>query len=483
MKPQTIAVLAAVLAVACVAIPSESDQYAGMAALETEAGEWNPTSAQPKVADLGEAQDAKSPPSTSQTAYDSNADVNNPTSLFPGPTKDLPGYKASHDWVKDIDWFSPLVFDWRYYKARCHSAEACKDLDDADGTAMSSMTEDEVRNHWVETGMERCDVASSTFSAQYYVSQNPELSEQLVDGDTGKPLCKKAVEHFLTEGVFDGLSGTTHDGHTFTEGPSDKLYWQPKENTCHDNDCTPGKITWDKNYAWTFWYQRNDANRRQISSIFAVRNQNRNSPHGWWGGYPYFGSAWGCMMFCGSTHWSFCHWPIGEENSGIKGGYRYDWWHRWRLPPVHWWRFYGVTANQDGWVLYEFSDPPIKNNNNMNTGHKTVHGTSVHWTVHGFSRKIPMQASGSWWGHSWSTSMRYTDFSDTTVYSGYAMPDYALAWWGWHPGRTVPEYVMDLTYYRMGDHVMTEEEMKAIYIKGRSTDRVTGYEKTGAARS
>eukprot|EP00658_Telonema_sp_P-2_P048137 TRINITY_DN3662_c0_g1_i3.p1 TRINITY_DN3662_c0_g1~~TRINITY_DN3662_c0_g1_i3.p1 ORF type:complete len:140 (+),score=46.82 TRINITY_DN3662_c0_g1_i3:81-500(+) len=103
--------------------------------------------------------------------------------------------------------------------------------------------------------------------------------------------------------------------------------------------------------------------------------------------------------------------------------------------------------------------------------------------VHGFSRKIPMQASGSWWGHSWSTSMRYTDFSDTTVYSGYAMPDYALAWWGWHPGRTVPEYVMDLTYYRMGDHVMTEEEMKAIYIKGRSTDRVTGYEKTGAARS
>eukprot|EP00658_Telonema_sp_P-2_P048132 TRINITY_DN3662_c0_g1_i13.p1 TRINITY_DN3662_c0_g1~~TRINITY_DN3662_c0_g1_i13.p1 ORF type:complete len:143 (+),score=44.33 TRINITY_DN3662_c0_g1_i13:81-509(+) len=106
--------------------------------------------------------------------------------------------------------------------------------------------------------------------------------------------------------------------------------------------------------------------------------------------------------------------------------------------------------------------------------------------VHGFSRKIPMQASGSWWGHSWSTSMRYTDFTNSVIYSGWAMPSQYFHWWSnWHVGKEVPDYVMDLTYYRMGDHVMTEEEMKAIYIKGRST-RPTGsnyQEKTGAGRS
>jgi len=35
---------------------------------------------------------------------------------FPGPPHGLPGYKESHDWVEAFDIFSPLVFDYRWYR-------------------------------------------------------------------------------------------------------------------------------------------------------------------------------------------------------------------------------------------------------------------------------------------------------------------------------------------------------------------------------
>merc|ERR1712096_16024 len=36
---------------------------------------------------------------------------------FPGPKHGLPGYKESHNWEEDIDLMSPLVFDYRMYRA------------------------------------------------------------------------------------------------------------------------------------------------------------------------------------------------------------------------------------------------------------------------------------------------------------------------------------------------------------------------------
>merc|ERR1711977_395339 len=36
----------------------------------------------------------------------------------PGPRHGLPGYKESHQWETDTDMFSPLVFDWRFYRAK-----------------------------------------------------------------------------------------------------------------------------------------------------------------------------------------------------------------------------------------------------------------------------------------------------------------------------------------------------------------------------
>merc|ERR1712096_487917 len=36
---------------------------------------------------------------------------------FPGTPYGKPGYKESHNWEQDTDWFSPLVFNWKYYAA------------------------------------------------------------------------------------------------------------------------------------------------------------------------------------------------------------------------------------------------------------------------------------------------------------------------------------------------------------------------------
>jgi len=116
------------------AVSTETDSYAEMAALETD-NEWSPKA---KVPGAQELISEKAGPSPVETRFDDGSDINNPTSLFPGPVYGLPGYKESHDWLKDLDWWSPLVFDWRYYKARC--AEGCHE-----GTALKDMSEGAIK--------------------------------------------------------------------------------------------------------------------------------------------------------------------------------------------------------------------------------------------------------------------------------------------------------------------------------------------------
>jgi len=191
--------------------------------------------------------------------------------------------------------------------------------------------------------------------------------------------------------------------------------------------------------------------------VYPVRNP------GWWGGFPLFVSWAGSMMFCASTERWNCHWPIGAENSGVKGGWRFNWYHRWRLPPLNWWRFYGVMADEDGYTLYEYNDPKVTNTDYISKPGVSVSGNAPnrwrgwsHWTankhilsrnewgghayshpseqstvnrdgrdqtaykpscknwpydprhhwsrltaVHGFARRIPSKAKGSWWGRDW----------------------------------------------------------------------------------
>jgi hypothetical protein len=554
------------------AVSTESESYAEMAALETD--EWSPKHNVAKEgAELGEAQKSKEGPSPSETSFDENADENNPTSLFPGPVYGLPGYKESHDWLKDLDWWSPLVFDWRYYKARC--ADGCakpKTLDSSTGEytvdaglgdALKDMGEGEIKKYWLEKGMDYRDVASPTFNCEYYVKQNPELHEELLD-DTKHVKCKEAVKHFLTAGVFDGLSGTTYDGKIVTDGADKKSHWKTQGHKCLAG-CVPGQITWDKNYAWTFWYMRTtkiyDRQNPKVMPVFSVRTQpgtEGRHKHGWWGGYPFFITWVGSMMFCASTDKWECHWPIGEENNGVKGGWRFNWYHRWRLPPINWWRFFGVMVDEDGYTLYEFSDPPILGNNKLHA--KANHGQP--YTVHGFSRRIATKTKGSWWGydihapyhrpdglwnpniassagetlpetctkeschircwqHGWHSNrqcridntveecgyckevdgkiqrdsgsgsftckctkewdkvkkigMSAFSENDARIWTGYTYAPWQCPHcrWHWSDGKDTPQYIMDLTYYRLADHTFTAEEMQALYMKGRSIEPLT----------
>jgi len=327
----------------------------------------------------------------------------------------------------------------------------------------------------------------------------------------------------------------------------------------------------------------------KVRPVFAVRRQPRDTWDGWWGGYPFFITWVGSMMFCAqSAKWE-CHWPIGEEDNGVKGGWRFNWYHRWRLPPVNWWRFFSLMCDEDGYTLYEFSDPPIIGNDVLPTYDTswTCPGTKLNpnwpdeckanrnlpYTVHGYSRRIPTKGKGSWWGWDihkpysrpdglWSPSVEGASgqilpekcamdktcennwhcFSggwntheqclmkntveecgwcktvngitaraattekggwcrcvkdwdkiegdkvppfqkeDAIIWTGFTYSPWILDAWGrecgWMTpvGHDTPQYIMDLTYYRLGDHSFTEAEMKAIYLKGRSINRLTGNE-------
>jgi len=535
----------------------------GMAALEPD--EWAPKQQGGKEGATELIQEGATtkggPPLAAETAFAENAGENGPTSLFPGPTYGLPGYKESHDWIEDMDYFSALVFDWKYYKARC--ADGCNG-----GDALKDMGEGAIKKYWVDTGMDNDDIASPTFDCEYYVMQNDELHEELLDEEK-KVMCKKAVEHFLTSGVFDGLGGSTFDGMVVTEGSDSKSAWKTSGNKCL-NGCVAGQIKWDQNYAWTFWYKRTtdhfDAGNRKVLPVFAVRaapgDGGRHNPTGemhggWWGGYPFFVTWMGSMMFCAATDKWECHWPIGEENSGIKGGWRFNWYHRWRLPPANWWRFYGVMADENGYTLYEFSDPPILGNSVIGPGIKIQNAHHANradmatagkahpelpYAVHGFSRRIALKSKGSWWGYDVHAPHSYpqgkdaharaengipetctkggsctwkerrnrlctscteqdgkvirdsgsgsftckcvkdwdnvkkigmTKFNDVDakIWTGftYASNQCPQCGWHWSDGADTPQWIMDLTYYRLGDHTFSEEEMKAIYEKGRST--------------
>jgi hypothetical protein len=301
---------------------------------------------------------------------------------------------------------------------------------------------------------------------------------------------------------------------------------------------------------------------RKVLPVFSVRKSpgspwSREHKPGWWGGYPFFVTWVGSMMFCASTDKWECHWPIGEENSGIKGGWRFNWYHRWRLPPANWWRFFGVMVDEDGYTLYEFSDPPIEGNNVL--GYNNKAHKHLPYSVHGFSRRIATKTKGSWWGYDlhapyhrpdglwnpnvagaagetlpetctkvachircwnngWHSNRQcrldntieecgwckekdgkimrdrgsgsftckcvkdwddvkkigMSGFNDdmARIWTGYSYANWQCPQCGWHwgDGEETPQYIMDLTYYRLADHTFTEDELKALYEKGRSTE-------------
>jgi hypothetical protein len=115
----------------------------------------------------------------------------------PGPRHGLPGYKESHDWETDVDFFSPLVFDWRFY--------AAKNLQG---------TEDEMasKKDWLTNVIDRvdgngkadplkvpnCKQATPSFGANEYHEANKGKTDiDLLAGN-----CKDLIAHYQKTGIF-----------------------------------------------------------------------------------------------------------------------------------------------------------------------------------------------------------------------------------------------------------------------------------------
>ena len=99
---QVYAILGAMLVASAWAVSSDASigHEKEMAALEPD--EWTPKQQGGKEGAtelIQEGATTKVQPSPSETAFSENAGENGPTSLFPGPTYGLPGYKESHDWL------------------------------------------------------------------------------------------------------------------------------------------------------------------------------------------------------------------------------------------------------------------------------------------------------------------------------------------------------------------------------------------------
>jgi len=111
------------------------------------------------------------------------------TANFPGAPYGLPGYKESHDWVNDIDYFNPLIFDWQFYAAEYK---------------LTGKTETEVKTDWLNVGLKadavypKCRQGNKMFSLNMYYRANP-----LIKDKTGGN-CKKILTQYLKEGLFAG---------------------------------------------------------------------------------------------------------------------------------------------------------------------------------------------------------------------------------------------------------------------------------------
>ena len=87
------------------------------------------------------------------------------------------GYKESHKWETDVDIFSPVVFDAKYFNA----AEGNKD----GGLAAAKKAWLEVASD-DETKVPYCKQASPLFSLNTYYRANPDIKEATESGKCGE---------------------------------------------------------------------------------------------------------------------------------------------------------------------------------------------------------------------------------------------------------------------------------------------------------
>lgn len=119
---------------------------------------------------------------------------------FPGPKHGLPGYKESHNWEEDVDLMSPLVFDYRMYRALIQES-----VSDASG-----MSEEALKTHWMNAveanKYDKCPQGHIWFDANAFYELHKTDQELAMGGSS----CKLIMKSYLEKGVFSGAAKSKH---------------------------------------------------------------------------------------------------------------------------------------------------------------------------------------------------------------------------------------------------------------------------------
>lgn len=115
----------------------------------------------------------------------------------PGPRHGLPGYKESHNWESDTDFFSPLVFDWRYYAAT--SLKGSEDEMTAKQAWLDNVIEKKDANGKPDPlKVPNCKSGTAGFGPNEYANANKDKTDiKLLGGN-----CKDLIIHYMKTGIF-----------------------------------------------------------------------------------------------------------------------------------------------------------------------------------------------------------------------------------------------------------------------------------------
>jgi len=240
-----------------------------------------------KMVSGAEVHDLKGEPSAEETSFDDGADVNNPTSLFPGPRYGLPGYKESHKWVDEYDIFSPLIFDPKYYSLRYDLGDKSVGALRADWKAYLANDENAYPAD--------CRQGNALFSPQKYYRANPQIKESLEMNSEAQETCGSIVKAFMKEGVLQAQSryDFKKEKEALTENADQveseelaiqipqirngkrKLAW-PIGQEFHTFGTEA--MTAAEQYTLTFWYRAMGAREPECNVLHHGDNLNENSP-------------------------------------------------------------------------------------------------------------------------------------------------------------------------------------------------------------
>merc|ERR1711988_1259336 len=119
---------------------------------------------------------------------------------FVGPKYGLPGYKESHNWNDDYDILSPLVFDYRFYRALIH-----KEPNEA-----ALMSEEDLKTEFSSDVQKKktpdCPQGNIWFNANTFYTMNKDEQEFTMGGNK----CPGVFQMYLTKGLYEGWGLSVH---------------------------------------------------------------------------------------------------------------------------------------------------------------------------------------------------------------------------------------------------------------------------------